>query len=383
MSRGVSLRRISAVARKEAIHVWRDPRSLAVAIAIPILMLLLFGYALTLDVDNVPLMVWDQSGTAQSRELISHFTASRYFDLRGYATSYREVQHAIDAGDVLIGLVVPRDFSQQIQSGRTAEIQVIADGSDANTAMLALGYADVAAQNYSRAVTVERVKRAGMNPPREPVDARPRMWFNPDMESRNYIIPGLIAVIMMVITALLTSLTVAREWERGTMEQLISTPVSGPELVTGKLLPYFVIGMLDVGIAVGMGQFLFRVPLRGSVLLLFGMAAVFLWGVLSLGILISIVTRTQVLASQLAMMITYVPSFLLSGFVYSVANMPEPIQVISYAVPARYFVALLRGIYLKGIGLEILGAQAALLGVFSVGMYVIAIAKFNKKLVQQ
>jgi ABC-2 type transport system permease protein len=223
----------------------------------------------------------------------------------------------------------------------------------------------------------------GMTPPREAVDARPRMWFNPDMESRNYIVPGLIAVIMMVITALLTSLTVAREWERGTMEQLISTPVSAAELVTGKLIPYFVIGMVDVAIAVGMGQFLFRVPLRGSVPLLFGMAAVFLWGVLSLGLLISIVTKTQVLASQLAMMITYVPSFLLSGFVYSIANMPEPIQMVSYAVPARYFVALLRGIYLKGIGLEILGPQAALLGAFSVAMYAIAIAKFKKKLVQQ
>lgn len=383
MTRTLSVRRIAAVARKEAIHVRRDPRSLAVAIAIPVVLLLLFGYALTLDVDRVPLIVWDQSGTAESRELISRFTGSRYFSLRGYADEYRDLQHAIDSGDALIALVVPRDFAREVEAGQAAEIQVIADGSDANTAMLALGYADAAAQAYSRAVAVEHISRMGMTPPREPVDARPRMWFNPDMESRNYIVPGLIAVIMMVITALLTSLTVAREWERGTMEQLISTPVSSAELVTGKLIPYFVIGMLDVAIAVAMGEFLFHVPLRGSVLLLFGMAAVFLWGVLSLGILISIVTKTQVLASQLAMMITYVPSFLLSGFVYSIANMPKPIQVVSYAVPARYFVALLRGIYLKGIGLEILGAQAVLLGAFSVAMYAIAITKFKKKLVQQ
>lgn len=383
MSRWISLRRIIAVARKEWIHVRRDARSLAVAIAIPVFMLLLFGYALTLDVDRVPLIVWDQSGTAESRDLISQFTGSRYFSLRAYADGYRDLQHAIDAGDALIALVVPRNFARDVEAGRPAEIQVIADGSDANTAMLALGYADAAAQNYSRALRTAHIQRLGMTPPREPVDARPRMWFNPDMESRNYIVPGLIAVIMMVITALLTSLTVAREWERGTMEQLISTPVSATELVTGKLIPYFAIGMVDVAIAVAMGQFLFRVPLRGSVLLLFGMAAVFLWGVLSLGLLISIVMKTQVLASQLAMMVTYVPSFLLSGFVYSIANMPEPIQIVSYAVPARYFVALLRGIYLKGIGLEILGPQAALLGAFSVAMYAIAIAKFEKKLVQQ
>lgn len=381
MKRGVNARRVLAVARKEAIHIRRDPRSLAVAIAIPVLMLLLFGYALTLDVDNVPLIVWDQSQTVQSRELVSRFTGSRYFSLRAYANDYHDVQYAIDAGDALVALVVPRDFAQDINAGRVAEIQVIADGSDANTAMLALGYADAAARTYSQGLTIEHVRRAGLPPPRDPVDLRSRMWFNPDMESRNYIVPGLIAVIMMVITALLTSLTVAREWERGTMEQLISTPVNGPELVTGKLIPYFVIGMLDVAIAVFMGQVLFHVPLRGSVLLLFGVSAVFLVGVLSLGLLISIVTRTQVLASQLAMMVTYVPSFLLSGFVYSIGNMPKPIQAVTYALPARYFVSLLRGIYLKGVGLEVLGTQAALLLVFAIAMFVLATATFRKKVV--
>lgn len=381
MKGGMRARRVSAIAVKEAIHIRRDPRSLGVAIAMPVLMLLLFGYALTLDVDNVPLIVWDQSRTAQSRELISQFAGSRYFSLRAQAENYRDLQHAIDAGDALVALVVPRDFAQNIAAGRTADIQVIADGSDANTAMLALGYADAAAQAYSRGLTVELVRRAGLTAPRDPVDARTRMWFNPDMESRNYIVPGLIAVIMMVITALLTSLTVAREWERGTMEQLISTPVKGPELVMGKLIPYFVIGMLDVAIAVAMGQFLFEVPLRGNVLLLFGVSAIFLVGVLSLGLLISIVTRTQVLASQLAMMVTYVPSFLLSGFVYSISNMPKPIQAVSYLIPARYFVALLRGIYLKGVGLQVLGAQAALLVAFGIVMFALATTTFKKKLV--
>ena len=200
------------------------------------------------------------------------------------------------------------------------------------------------------------------------------------MESKNYIIPGLIAVIMMVIAALLTSLTVAREWERGTMEQLISTPIKGWELVTGKLLPYFLIGLLDVALAVLMGEFLFQVPLRGSVALLFALAAVFLAGALALGLVISIVTKSQLLASQLAMVLTFLPSFLLSGFMYAISNMPRPIQLVTYTIPARYFVALLKGIYLKGVGLRILLLEAGLLTIFAVLIVLLAVRKFRKKL---
>jgi ABC-2 type transport system permease protein len=201
------------------------------------------------------------------------------------------------------------------------------------------------------------------------------------MESRNYIIPGLIAVIMTVIAALLTSLTVAREWERGTMEQLISTPVKGAELILGKLLPYFAIGLLDVLLAVVMAEFLFHVPMRGSPALLFAIAAVFLVGALSLGILISIVTKSQLLASQLAMVLTFLPSFLLSDFMYAVSNMPTPIQVITYVVPARYFVGALKAIYLKGVGLEVIALEAGLLTVFAAGVLTLAIGKFKKALV--
>jgi ABC-2 type transport system permease protein len=213
------------------------------------------------------------------------------------------------------------------------------------------------------------------------IDLRPRVWFNADMQSKNYIIPGLIAVVMSVIAALLTSLTVAREWETGTMEQLISTPVKGSEIVLGKLLPYFGLGMLDVLLAVVMGEFLFHVPLRGSVALLFAMAAIFLAGALSLGMVISIVTRSQLLASQLAMVLTFLPSFLLSGFVYAIGNMPVPIQLATRLIPARYFVTLLKGIYLKGVGLEILAVEAGLLTLFGAVMVILAIAKFKKRLV--
>lgn len=371
--------RIWAIARKEFVHIVRDPRSLGMAIAIPMLLLVLFGYALTLDVDNVPVVVWDQSGSHDSRNFISHFEGSHYFSIRDYVRSYPEVERAIDSGRALAALVIPSDFADQIVAGRDVPVQMIVDGSDANTATIAMGYARVVALIYSQQIALREVQRAGGRVLAAPIEVRPRVWYNPDLESRNYIIPGLIAVIMMVIAALLTSLTVAREWENGTMEQLISTPVLGPELVLGKLLPYFAIGMLDVLLAVLMGEFIFQVPLRGNVALLFGMAALFLAGSLSLGLVISIVTKSQLLASQLAMVLTFLPSFLLSGFMYAISNMPPPIQLLTYLIPARYFVALLKGIYLKGIGLEILAAEAGLLALFGAVVMTVAIVKFKKK----
>jgi len=372
--------RVRAVARKEFIHIVRDPRSMGMAVAIPMLLLLLFGYALTLDVDRVPIMVWDQGHSHVSREFISRFSGSKYFSLTGYASSYREVERAINSGRALAALIIPPDFAGSIMAGRPAPVQFIVDGSDANTAAISMGYANAVTQTYSRDIAVADIKQIGGQLLPQPLDLRPRVWFNADMESKNYIIPGLIAVIMMVIAALLTSLTVAREWERGTMEQLISTPVKGHELIFGKLLPYFAIGMFDVLLAVLMGEFLFHVPLRGSVALLFGMAAIFLAGTLSLGMVISIVTKSQLLASQAAMVLTFLPAFLLSGFMYAISNMPKPIQWITHLIPARYFVSLLKGIYLKGVGLEILGGEAVLLFIFAAAMLALANIKFKKKL---
>lgn len=372
--------RVWAIARKEFLHILRDPRSLGMAIAIPMLLLVLFGYALTLDVDNVPLVVWDQSASPASREFISHFAGSRYFSLREYVRHYREVERAIDSGHALMALIIPTDFAGLIESGRAAPVQLIVDGSDSNTATIAMGYADAVTRTYTQAVAVHEIRRVGGQRLHPPVDLRPRAWFNADLESKNYIIPGLIAVIMMVIAALLTSLTVAREWERGTMEQLVSTPVKGRELILGKLVPYFAIGLFDVLLAVLMGEFLFQVPLRGSVALLFGMAAIFLAGALSLGMVISIVTKSQLLASQLAMVLTFLPSFLLSDFMYAISNMPQAIQLLTYLIPARYFVTLLKGIYLKGVGLEVLALEAGLLALFGTVMVALANVKFEKKL---
>ncbi len=373
-------RRVWAVARKEFLHVVRDFRSLLMAIATPALLLTLFGYALTLDVDKVPFVVWDQSGTEQSRELVSRFDGSRYFSLRAHVSNYPDLVQAIDKGQAMMGLVVPRDFAQRIDAGRDAPVQLLVDGSDSNTATIAISYADVIAQIYAIDLTLEQNQRRGGRGLTIPLDVRPRVWFNEELESRNYIIPGLIAVIMMVIAAMLTSLTVAREWERGTMEQLISTPVKPPELILGKLLPYFAIGLCDVALAVLMGEFVFHVPLRGNVALLFGTSMIFLTGALSMGILISIVTKNQLLSSQVAVVATFLPAFLLSGFIFTIANMPQAIQVVTYLVPARYFVAILKGIYLKGVGLEILAGQVGLLVVYAAVMVLLAKIKLKKKL---
>ncbi len=374
-------RRAWAIARKEFLHVLRDPRSLAMAIAMPMLLLLLYGYALTLDVDNVPMVVWDQSQTTASRDFISRFRGSRYFSIEGYGWNYRELEREIGSGHALVALVVPRDFADQVRAGRPASVQLIVDGSDSNTATLAVGYADVVTQAYSQALSLQETRRLGSPVLNSPVDFRPRVWFNAELESRYYIIPGQIAVIMMVIAALLTSLTVAREWERGTMEQLISTPVTGRELILGKLLPYFSIGMVDMVLAMLMGEFLFHVPLRGSVLLLFAAAAIFLAGTMALGILISVVAKNQLMANQIAMVLTFVPSFLLSGFVFPISNMPTVIQWITYLVPARYFITLLKAIYLKGAGVSVMAGDGILLVVYAASTILMAVAMFKKKLV--
>ncbi len=372
--------RVRAVARKEMIHILRDPRSLGMGIAIPMLLLLLFGYALSLDVDNVPMMVWDQSGSGESRELVSHFVGSEYFTLQGSTDNYRTIEHAMDRGQVLMALVIPADFASGLAAGRTVSVQVLIEGSDANTAEITRGYAQAVIGNYNRTIAGTRAELRQLTSLDPAVDLRSRVWYNPNLESRNYIIPGLIAVIMMVIAALLTSLTVAREWETGTMEQLLSTPLKGGELILGKLLPYFGIGLLDMILAVLMGEFLFEVPLRGSLGLLFSVAAVFLAGALLLGMLISIVAKSQLVASQVAIVLTFLPAFLLSGFMYDIANMPEAVQALTYLVPARYFVTLLKGIYLKGVGLEVLAIPALLLAFFAAVMVLSARFKFKKKL---
>jgi ABC-2 type transport system permease protein len=377
----MNLRRLKAVARKEFLHVLRDPRSLMMGIGIPLLLLFLFGYALTLDVDRVPLVVWDQSQSVESRELVSRFTGSRYFALVSRTDNYRQIEAAIDERKALIALVIPPDFARRLSLGRTATVQAIVDGSDPNTATIALGYAEATTATFSRDVGLKRILRSGLSLRVPSLELKPRVWFNSDMESRNFIFPGLIAVVMMIMAGILTSLCMAREWETGTMEQLMATPLSGPELIIGKLAPYFCIGMLDLFLSILVGEFVFQVPLRGSLWLLTPLALLFLFGALSVGMLISIIARNQHLASQLAIIATVLPAFLLSGFIFPIENMPLPIRAVTHLMTARYFVFILRGIYLKDVGMAVLWPEVLFLAVFGGIVMTVAIKKFKKKIV--
>ncbi len=376
----MNLRRISAVAKKEFIQIWRDPRSLGLALVIPVILIVLFGYGLSLDIQNIPMAVWDRDNSKLSVDFMLNFKNSVYFKIIGYYDNYHDIQRLIDKGDAMMGLIIDKDFSKQLLSRRPAQVQLLLDGSDSNTAQIASGYAQSVVMAYNTQILVNAVERTGnvINP--TPIDLRPRVWFNQGFESKYFIVPGLIAIIMMIISALLTSLTVAKEWERGTMEQLIATPVRGSELIFGKFTPYFVIGMFDLLIAVLMGRFVFDVPMRGSVILLFGMSAIFLTGALALGIYISVAAKNQLMASQMAMLTSFLPTFLLSGFTYEIFNMPKFVQAITYLIPARYFIIILRGIYLKKVGMETLWPQALCLLIFSVVSVALAVRKFKKKI---
>ncbi len=280
----------------------------------------------------------------------------------------------LDRGRILIGIVIPVDFAADIGAGRTATVQAIVDGSDANTATIALAYAQAIVSDFSRrAVLAGRVTRP-------PLAARSRVWYNEELRSRNMIVPGLIAVIMMIIAAMLTSLTIAREWERGTMEQLAATPVTRLEVVLGKLLPYLVIGLVDVVAIAVLGVLLFGVPFRGDPVLLLILSFFFLVGALGLGMFISAVARSQLLATQMAMIVTFLPAFLLSGFMFAIEVMPKPLQLFTFLVPARYFLVVTRGIFLKGVGIDVLYVQGLLMVLFAAVGLSLAVRVFRKEL---
>lgn len=374
-----SLKRIKAIAWKEFVQIKRDPRSLALALGIPVFLLLIFGYGLSLDIDHVPMIVWNQDASSQvSRDFLLDFKNSKYFKIIGYTDNYRDIEWKINNGDAMLALIIPKDFSHYVESGKTAPLQLISDGSDANTATIAIGYVRSVVAGYNVQLLTETFNQKGLDFSQS-LDVRPRIWFNEGFVSTWFITPGVIAMIIMIISALLTSLTVAREWERGTMEQLIATPVKAPELVIGKFIPYFTIAFFDLFVGLVMARFLFHVPFRGSYLLLFFLSTLFLTGALSQGIIISVVARTQLMASQLATLSTLLPTILLSGFIYPIFNMPKALQVITYFIPARYYIVILRDLFLKGNGIETLWDEALFLFLFAFVMLALAIRKFKKR----
>jgi ABC-2 type transport system permease protein len=378
----MNLRRTGAVTGKEMRHILRDPRSLTMALAVPILMLLLFGLALSLDVDHIPTFIYDADGTATSRELIEQFRGSRYFQILGYPDNYKAIEDAIDRNKILLGVVIPPDYSRRIGAGKEADVQLLIDGSDSNTASIALGYAQSVVQLYSLELRSQGQNRKGGGPSQTapPVDSLLRVWYNSRLESKNYVVPGLIAVILMIVGSVLTSLTIAREWEMGTMEQLLSTPLRPTELVLGKMAAYFLVGLVDLSISIGCGVLIFQVPLRGSFLLLVFTSCLFLFGTLFWGIYLSAGSKTQLEAYQMAMLSSFLPAFMLSGFVYAIESMPPVIQVVSYLVPARYFVVILKGIFLKGVGLDVLWIETLFLASYAAAIFFLATRRLKRKI---
>lgn len=374
----MNFRRTKAIARKEFLHIIRDPRSLTMALALPFLMILLFGYALTLDVDRIPTMVYDADRTPASRDLISRFDGSRYFQILGHVEDYAAMERAIDRDECILGLVISKDYSRDLLSGRAPRVQLLFDGSDSNTASIALGYANGIVQPLALEWRVKvRNKLAGASG--IPVRPQLRVWYNSQLKSKNYIVPGLIALILMIIGALLTSLTLAREWEMGTMEQLLSTPVRPAEVALGKMIAYFALGVIDMILTIVVGVAIFKVPQNGSYVLLLATGCLFLVGAMLWGILISALTRSQLVAYQLAMLTSFLPAFLLSGFVFAIENMPLPVQGVTHIFPTRYFVTILKSIFLRGVGLEVFHPQVLLLAVYAVVVFAMAVMKLRQK----
>ena len=369
-----------AIARKEFLHIYRDWRSLGLVILMPALLMLLFGYAVTLDVKKVSMAVLDHDQSQESLSFIHRFSASPYFGFLIFVKNEKEVKRLIDEGEVKMALILPQDFSRTIKAGRKSPVQVLLDGTDSNTANIILGYIQAITQQYTQEKTFLKVEKMGREKPSAPVEARMRVWFNEELESKNYFVPGLIAVIMSIIGVLLTGQVIVREWEKGTMELLISTPVRKGELIIGKLFPYFFLGLLDLSLAVLMGKWVFQVPLRGSLSLLFLLSSIYIIVALALGMTISTVAKTQLLANQMAMVIGFLPTFLLSGFTFVIANMPTWLQIITYGMAPRYYVTILKEIFLKGTDISFLWNETlVLIGMGMAGLWV-ATRSFKKEL---
>jgi ABC-2 type transport system permease protein len=314
----------------------------------PVILVLLFGYGVNLDLKGLPVYVYDRDGSQQSQDLLKRFQASEYFDVVRVVNDYPSLVRSIDNGHAKMGIVVPWDFSQRLHDGRPAQIQALLDGSDDNTANVLIGYAQAVVQGYSSDMQLDWLRDRGQLFQPAPVSVETRTWYNEDLDSSAFIVPGVLALVMSVIGAFLTSLTIAREWERGTMEQLISTPVTPVEIMIGKLVPYFMIGMFDVIVCALIAIYWFDVPFRGSFLTLLVSSAMFMVVVLSLGFFISVIAKSQLAASQIALLVTFLPAFLLSGFLYSIEQMPLVLQWITRILPARYYVSVLKKIFLKG-----------------------------------
>jgi len=369
----VNPRRIRAVARKETFHVLRDFRSLYLAFAIPLLLILLFGYALSLDVEHLATAVVDHDRTPESRDFVRRLDASVGFDVVAHPPTTAALTELLDGNRVVLGIVIPPGWGADLKAGRPGALQVVIDGSDPNTGGNARAFVTAVIAQANQRSLLAALNRLGREPMRPPVEGRVRVWFNEDLESRNFIVPGMIAVIIMIVGALLTSMVIAREVENGTMETIRALPVTAGEFLLGKAAPYFVIALVDVLLSILMGQLLFGVVMKAGFWLMILASTLYILVALGIGLLISVLTRSQLVANQVAVLATYLPSLLLSDFVFPQHNMPAALQGVSRLVPATYYIDILNGLYLRDLGLErlwpsflILAAMAALVAALNV-----------------
>ena len=365
---------------KELIQTLRDKRIRVTLIVPPIFQLIVFGYAANMDVKHIRTAIRDLDQSVESRDLIGRFGSSKYFDIVSFPNTPREVKDLINEGNVTVSIEIPTDFSRKLKKGDTATVQIILDGSESNTALIALGYANQILSEFSTQVLVKRLNRAGMIGFKEAgVELQHRTWFNPNFESRLFYIPGVIASIAFLIPIILTAQAIVREREIGTLEQIMVTPIRSWELMLGKTLPFALIGLLDVIMIALIGVFWFEVPLRGNPLVLLSGAVLFLMSSVGVGLFISTICSTQQQA-QISTFFFTMPAFTLSGFAFPIENMPEWIQYLTYANPLRYFLVIIRGVFLKGNGLDILWPQMLALGILGTFMILLSSLRFQKRL---
>ncbi|MGE5617705.1 MAG: ABC transporter permease [Sphingomonadaceae bacterium] len=371
--------RILPIMRKEFIQIRRDPRTLAIMLLVPAMQMFLLGYAVTTNVDHISTVVFDQAMDGRSREFIQAFTNTEYFTVVGQVSSHSEAREAIDRGDAKVAVIIPPDFSRDLDAGKQAQVQLVVDGSDPNTASTALFTATSIAQARSANLVQSTMARLGIARTVEmPIEIRPNILYNPSMQSVNFMIPALIGLIIQIQAVILTAFAIVREREKGTLEQLVVTPIKPWELMVGKILPYVLISFVQVTVALLVGTLWFRVEIAGSLLLLLALSVVFLVGSLGIGLFVSTVSKTQSQALQMAM-VMIVPSFVLSGFVFPREAMPAILYYLSYLIPLTYFLKILRGIFLKGIGLEYLWFEVLLLAIFGLVVFGMSAKRFQKK----
>jgi len=375
------LRRISAIIYKEYLHISRDIIALLMLIFFPVFALFLFGFAINLDIKHIPLAVYDQDRSEDARALAESFIQSGYFDLKERLFSEKQINPHVDKREVKAVLSIPPDFAKDIHKGKNTPVQLIIDGSDNNTASIIMGYSNTIIQKFSRKILGELLLNKGMAFPAQlpSVDLRPNIWYNPMLKSSIFLIPGLIGLILMSIAVCRTSITIVREKERGTMESLLVAPIRPIELMIGKIIPYILIAFISLALIIFLSRFIFQLPFRGSLVTFLSLSGIFIAASLGIGLYISNVADTAQTAWMMGFLSSILPAIILSGFIFPIESMPYPIQLITYLFPIRYFLVILRGIILKGVGITILYPEALILLIFALAMITISALRFKKK----